>query len=128
MVISEDLLWDAADKGTLTVPRLLRTAVTAGCAALFVLALWANSDATWAACAGAAYVLAEIAYRVWDRRRLVEVRIVVDSAKLRLRPYGERVLFGRPGRPLEVTTWRRTCPRARIREIDAWRGMPGVPD
>ncbi|MFB7611263.1 hypothetical protein [Streptomyces gardneri] len=165
MVISEDLLWDTADKGTPTVQRLLRTAVTAGCAALFVLALWAYSDATWAACAAAAYVLAEIAYRVWDQRRLVEVRIVVgeadgraklrlrqaggrttehdphqvarvliirdnvvDSAKLRLRLHGKRVLFGRPGRPPAVTTWRRTCPRAHIRERNAWWGMPGVPD
>ncbi|MFI9296666.1 hypothetical protein [Streptomyces gardneri] len=165
MVISEDLLWDAADKGTPTVPRRLRTAVTAGCAALFVLALWAYSEATWAACAAAAYVLAEIAYRVWDRRRLVEARIVVgeadgrpklrlrqaggrtaehdphqvarvliirdnvvDEAKLRLRLHGKRVLFGRPGRPPAVTTWRRGCPRAHVRERNAWWGMPGVPD
>ncbi|MFE7582620.1 hypothetical protein ACFU5Y_13810 [Streptomyces gardneri] len=165
MVIGEDLLWDATDKGTPTVPRLLRTAVTAGCAGLFVLALWAYSADTWAACVAVAYVLAEIAYRVWDRRRLVEARIVVgeadgraklrlrqasgrtaehdpqqvaqvliirdnvvDSAKLRLRLHGKRVLYGRPGRPPAVTTWRRTCPRAHVRERNAWWGMPGVPD
>ncbi|MFJ5833638.1 hypothetical protein [Streptomyces sp. NPDC093089] len=95
MVISEDLLWDAEKKETPTVPRLRRTAVTAGCAGLFVLVLWASSDAMWAACAAAAYVLAEIAYRLWDRRRLVEVRIVVGEAdgraKLRLRQAGGRM-------------------------------------
>ncbi|WAZ19085.1 hypothetical protein STRCI_000110 [Streptomyces cinnabarinus] len=165
MVISEDLLWDAEEKGTPTVSRLRRTAVTAGCVGLFVLVLWTASDATWAAWAAAAYVLAEIAYRVWDRRRLVEARIVVgeadgrarlrlrqaggrttehdphqvarvliirdnvvDSANLRLRLHGKRVLFGRPGRPPAVTTWRRTCPRAHVHERNAWWGMPGVPD
>ncbi len=95
MAISGDLLWEAADKGTRTVPRLRRTAVTAGCAGLFVLLFWAYSDATWAACAAAAYVLAEIAYRVWDRRRLVEAWIVVGEAdgraRLRLRQAGGRI-------------------------------------
>ncbi|MFG3142395.1 hypothetical protein ACGFZA_40055 [Streptomyces sp. NPDC048211] len=79
MVISERLRWDAADKGMRTVPRLRRTAVTAGCAGLFVLVLWANADAAWAAGAAAAYVLAEIAYQVWDRRLLAEATIVVGD-------------------------------------------------
>jgi hypothetical protein len=139
--------------------------VTAGCASLFVLVLWAYSDARWAAWTAAAYVLAEIAYRVWDRRRLVEARIVVgeadgrarlrlrraggritehdphqvarvliihdnvvDSAKLRLRLRGKRLLFGRPGRAPALTTWRRTCPRAHVQDRNARWGMPGVPD
>ncbi|WP_405425284.1 hypothetical protein [Streptomyces erythrochromogenes] len=169
MAIGGDLLWDAAEKGTPIVARLRRTAVTAGCAGLVVLVLAASSGAAWAACAAAAYVLGEIAYRVWDRRRLVEVRIVavgadgdagpgprirlrqaggritehdpdrvarvliirdnvVDSAKLRLRLHGERVLFGRPGSRPDVTAWRRACPRAGVQERNAWWGMPGVPD
>ncbi|MER7911976.1 hypothetical protein [Streptomyces sp. NPDC096068] len=165
MAISEDLLWDAADKRAWSAPRLWRTAVTAGCAGLFVLVLWAHTDATRAACAAVAYALAETAYRVWDRRRLVEARIVVgepdgraklrlrqaggrttehephqvvrvlvirdnvvDSAKLRLRLRGKRLLFGRPGRPPAVTTWRRACPRAHVQERNAWWGMPGIPD
>ncbi|MER6443946.1 hypothetical protein [Streptomyces venezuelae] len=166
MTLSEDVLWDAAGEGEPAVSRLQRTVVTAGCASLLVLVLSAYSDATWAACAAAAYVLAEIAYRVWDRRRLVEVRIVVvgeaggramlrlrraggrttehdphqvarvliirdnvvDSAKLRLRLHGKRVLFGRPSRPPAVTAWRRTCPRAHVQERNAWWGMPGIPD
>ncbi|MFF2776062.1 hypothetical protein ACFVU3_14245 [Streptomyces sp. NPDC058052] len=165
MAISEDLLWDATDKETRTVPRLRRTAVTAGCAGLFVLVLWASSGVTWAACAAGVYVLVELAYQVWDRRRLVEARIVVgeadgrtklrlrqaggrttehdphhvagvliirdnvlDSANLRLRLHGKRVLFARPGRPPAVTTWRTACPRAHVKERNAWWGMPGYPD
>lgn len=165
MAISEELLWDAEHKETPIVPRLRRTAVTAGCVGVFVLVLWAQSDATWAVGAAAVYVLAEIAYRMWDRRRLVEVRIVVDeadgrarlrlrqaggritehdphrvvrvliirdnvldSANLRLRLHGKRVLYARPGRPPAVTPWRTACPRAHVRERNAWWGMPGVPD
>ncbi|MGW0122148.1 hypothetical protein [Streptomyces sp. NPDC003327] len=164
MAISEELLWDAADKRTPLRPG--RTAVTAGCAGLVVLALWGWADATWATWAAAAYGLAEITYQLWDRRRLVEVRIVVvgdsdgrttlrlrqaggrttehdphhvarvliirdnvvPSAKLRLRLHGQRALFGRPGRPPAVTTWRTACPGARIQERSALWGMPGIPD
>ncbi|MFK0230530.1 hypothetical protein ACIQUL_32700 [Streptomyces sp. NPDC090303] len=94
MANGEDLLWDAADKGTAFVPRLRRTAVTAGCAGLFVVVLWAYTDAVWAAWTTAAYVLVEIGYRVWDRQRLVEVDLVVSEAdglvRLRLRRAGGR--------------------------------------
>ncbi|MFF0739050.1 hypothetical protein ACFYVL_01510 [Streptomyces sp. NPDC004111] len=166
MVISgKDLLWEAADRGTRTAATLRRTAVTAGGAGLFVLVLWGYSDGTWAACAAAVYVLAEISYRLWDRRRLVEVRIVggeadgrarlclrqaggrmsehdphhvarvlivrdnvVDSAKLRLRLQGKRILYGRPGSPPAVAAWRRACPRADVQERGAHWGMPGIPD
>ncbi|MFE7512140.1 hypothetical protein [Streptomyces sp. NPDC057540] len=94
MTNGEDLLWDAADKGTAFVPRLRRTAVTAACAGLFVLVLWTSAGATWAAWATAAYVLMEIAYRLWDRRRLVEIHVVVTETdgltRLRLRQAGGR--------------------------------------
>ncbi|WP_299542413.1 hypothetical protein [uncultured Streptomyces sp.] len=165
MAINEDLLWDAARRGTPIGPRLRRTAVTAGCTGLFAVMLWTYSGATWAVCAAVAYVLAEFGYRVWDRRRLVEAKIidggadgrpklrirqaggrttehdpgqvvrvliihdnVVDSAKLRLRLRGKRIFFGRPGRSPALTTWRSTCPSARVQERSARWGMPGVPD
>ncbi|MER5896238.1 hypothetical protein [Streptomyces sp. NPDC001876] len=95
MAVSEDLLWDAADKSTRTIPRLRRVAVVAGCLGLFGLAMWMGPDNRWAACAAAAYVLVEIAHWAWDRRRLVEARIVTGEpdgrARLRLRHAGGRI-------------------------------------
>ncbi|MFE6039453.1 hypothetical protein [Streptomyces sp. NPDC056452] len=95
MAVSEDLLWDAEDKGTRIVPRLRRMAVIGGCLGLFGLVLWVDSDVRWALCAAAAYVLVEVAHWAWDRRRLVEARIVVGEsgglARLRLRHAGGRI-------------------------------------
>ncbi len=95
VAVSEDLLWDATDKDIRIVPRLRRTAVTAGCLGFFGLLLWGESDVRWAVCAPAAYVLVEIAHWAWDRGRLVEARIVVGEAggraRLRLRHAGGRI-------------------------------------
>lgn len=95
MAVSEDLLWDAEDKSARVVPRLRRMAVIGGCLGLFGLVLWADSDVRWALCAAAAYVLVEVAHWAWDRRRLVEARIVVGEsgggARLRLRHAGGRI-------------------------------------
>ncbi|MFF3891091.1 hypothetical protein [Streptomyces sp. NPDC001914] len=165
MAVDEGLLWDAEDKTMLTVPRLRRMAVTAGGVVLLGLVLWVNSHARWAICTVAAYVVVEIAYWVWDRRRLVEARIVVgedggdgrlrlrhaggrstehdprqvtrvlvihdnvvDSAKLRLRLRGKRLLFARPGHSPAPATWRNACPSAKVDDRGAHWGMPGVPD
>ncbi|MFF1413502.1 hypothetical protein ACFVX6_27605 [Streptomyces sp. NPDC058289] len=95
MAAGEDLLWDAADKSMRTVPRLRRMAVTACCLGFFGLVMWAESDVRWAVSATVAYVLVEIAYWAWDRRRLVEARIVPGGADgratLRLRRTGGRI-------------------------------------
>lgn len=95
MAVSEDLLWDAADKSLRIVPRLRRMAVAAGCLGLIGLFLWVDSDVRWAARAAGAYALGEIAYWLWDRRRLVEVRVAVPPAggpaRLRLRRVGGRI-------------------------------------
>ncbi|OQR63110.1 hypothetical protein B6E66_15860 [Streptomyces maremycinicus] len=165
MAISEDLLWNADDKSMRMVPQLRRIGVTAGCLGFLGLALWEGSDATWVLYAAALYLLGEIAYRAWDRRRLVEARIVPgeadgparlrlrrvggrstdhdphhvarvlvihdnvhDLARLRLRLRGGRLLFGRPGRPPALTTWRATCTKARVGDRAAHWGMPGIPD
>ncbi|MFJ9943567.1 hypothetical protein [Streptomyces erythrochromogenes] len=114
MAISGDLLWDAADKGT---P---------------IVAVGADGDA------GLRLRLRQVGGRITEHdpdqvaRVLIIRDTVVDSAKLRLRLHlhlhGKRVLFGRPGSRPAVTTWRRTCPRARVQERNAWWGMPGVPD
>ncbi|MET7365640.1 hypothetical protein ABZS61_07370 [Streptomyces sp. NPDC005566] len=165
MAVSEDLLWDAADRSTRTVRRLRRMAVIVACLGLFGLVLWMGSDVRWAVCAAAVYVLVEIAHWAWDRRRLVEARIVigeddarprlrlrraggritehdphqvaqvliihdnvVDSANLRLRLRGKQLFFARPGRSPALTTWRETCPRAAVKDRNAWWGMPGIPD
>ncbi|MER7950341.1 hypothetical protein ABTY59_23435 [Streptomyces sp. NPDC096079] len=136
MAIGEDLLWDAADKGTRTRARLRRLAVTAGCAGLFVLVLWAYSDSTWAACAAAAYVLAEISYRVWDRRRLVEVQIVTGDADsrvtLRLRQADGRTTEHDPHHVTRVLIIHDNVVhsaklRLRLRGKRVLRGRPGRP-
>ncbi|MDT0567046.1 hypothetical protein RM704_06040 [Streptomyces sp. DSM 3412] len=94
MAASEDLLWDADDKSMQMVPRLRRIGVTAGCLGFFGLLMWTDSDATWVLYAGAVYLLGEIAYWGWDRRRLVEARIVPGGAdgpaRVRLRRVGGR--------------------------------------
>ncbi|MFF0204692.1 hypothetical protein [Streptomyces sp. NPDC005017] len=95
MASGEELLWDADDKGAQMVPRLRRIGVTVGFLGFFGLLLWTESNAVWAVYAGALYLLGEIAYWVWDRRRLVEARIVSDGvdgpARLRLRRVGGQV-------------------------------------
>ncbi|MER7576554.1 hypothetical protein [Streptomyces sp. NPDC126514] len=53
---------------------------------------------------------------------------VHDLAKLRLSLHGRQLLFGRPGRPAGLTTWRQTCPKAKVGDRAARWGMPGVPD
>lgn len=165
MAAGEDLLWDADDKSMQMVPRLRRIGVTAGCLGFLGLLLWTDSDATWVLYAGALYLLGEIAYWAWDRRRLVEARIVPgeadgparlrlrrvggqvtehdphhiarvlvihdnvhDLARLRLSLHGRQLLFGRPGRPPALSTWRHTCPKARVSDRAAQWGMPGIPD
>jgi hypothetical protein len=94
MAVNEVLLWDADDKSTRALPRLRRIAVTAGFLGFLGLLLWTDSHATWALHAGALYLLGEAAHWVWDRRRLVEIRIVpgdIDgSARIRLRRVGGR--------------------------------------
>ncbi|WP_328303301.1 hypothetical protein OG389_35485 [Streptomyces sp. NBC_00435] len=94
MAVSEALLWDAADKSPRMARRLRRMAVAAGCLGLIGWVLWVHSGAWWAARAAVAYVLLEIAYWLWDRRRLVEVRVVAAEAggpaRLHLRRAGGR--------------------------------------
>jgi hypothetical protein len=53
---------------------------------------------------------------------------VHDLAKLRLSLHGRQLLFGRPGRPPALTTWRHTCPKAQVSDRAAQWGMPGIPD
>ncbi|MFI2429135.1 hypothetical protein ACH5A7_34455 [Streptomyces sp. NPDC018955] len=131
MAVSEDLLWDAADKSTRTAPRLLRTAVAAGCLGLV---LWAVSDAMWAIRAVAACVLVGFAYLVWDRRRLVEVRIVAGEAggpaRLRLRHAGGRTTDHDPQRVARVLVVHDNVVdsaklRLRLRKGPLFFGRPG---
>ncbi|WP_405697070.1 hypothetical protein [Streptomyces sp. NBC_01185] len=95
MAAGEVLLWDADDKSTRTVPRLRRVGVMSGCLGFFGLLLLTDSDATWVLYAGALHLLAETGYWVWDRRRLVEARLVPGDAdrpaRLRLRRVGGRI-------------------------------------
>ncbi|MEV7318249.1 hypothetical protein AB0N56_35670 [Streptomyces microflavus] len=95
MAAGEDLLWDADHKSMQMVPRLRRIGVTAGCLGFLGLLLWTGSNATWALYAGILYLLGEIAYWVWDRRRLVEASIVPGEAdgpaRLRLRRAGGQI-------------------------------------
>ncbi|MFI5866547.1 hypothetical protein [Streptomyces sp. NPDC051546] len=106
MPVGEDLLWGAADHTMRRVPRLRRMAVVACCLGFFALVLWAESDVRWAASAAVAYVLAESAYWLWDRRRLVEARLVPDGAGvgavLRLRRAGGRTTEHDPGEVVRV--------------------------
>lgn len=94
MAASEDLLWDASDKSTRTVPRLRRMAVLAGSIGLFGLALRGEPTVRWAVGAAVGYLLVEFASWAWDRRRVVEARIVPGEAggraKLRLLHAGGR--------------------------------------
>lgn len=165
MAAGDDLLWDADDKSTQMVPRLRRMGVTAGCLGFLGLVLWAGADAIWALYAGAFYLFGEFVYWAWDRRRLVEARVVPgtaggaarlclrrvggritehdphqvarvllindnvhDLARLRLSLRGRQRLFGRPGRPPALTTWRHLCPGAEVGDRAALWGMPGIPD
>ncbi|WP_329225674.1 hypothetical protein OHB07_03090 [Streptomyces sp. NBC_00111] len=94
MAAGEVLLWDADDKSTRTVPRLRRVGLMSGCLG-FGLLLWTDSHATWVLYTGALHLLAETVYWVWDRRRLVEARLVPgeadDPAGLHLRRVGGRI-------------------------------------
>ncbi|MGK5555068.1 hypothetical protein ACSNOI_25965 [Actinomadura kijaniata] len=92
MTTDGDLLWDAADKGGRWVPRLQRLAAAfafCGLSALFLGAHW-----RWAFYAAGLYALGEGVHLVWDRARLVEVRVVADASGgpglLRLRRVGGR--------------------------------------
>ncbi|MCP3765783.1 MULTISPECIES: hypothetical protein [unclassified Streptomyces] len=136
MAVSEVLLWDAADKNTRIAPRLRRTAVAAGCLGLFGLLLWGESDVRWAVCAPAAYVLVEIAHWVWDRRRLVEARIVAGEAggrdRLRLRSAGGRTTEHDPHQVVRVLVIRSNVDdsaklRLRLRRKRLFFGRPGRP-
>ncbi|MER7176808.1 hypothetical protein [Streptomyces mesophilus] len=95
MTESGGLLWDADDKSMQMVPRLWRIGVTAGCLGFLGLLLSTDSDATWVLYAGALYLLGETVYWAWDRRRLIEVRIVLGGSKgpdrLRLRRVGGQI-------------------------------------
>ncbi len=107
MTADEDLLWDASDKSTRTVPRLRRLAVSAGCLGLIGLALRGEPPTVrWVGCAAAACLLVEITYWVWDRRRVVEARIVPRGAggraSLRLRHAGGRITEHDPDRVARV--------------------------
>ncbi|MEU1122508.1 hypothetical protein ABZ371_02735 [Streptomyces sp. NPDC005899] len=165
MAASEALLWDANHKSMQMVPRLRRIGVAVGCLGFLGLLLWTGSNAPWALCAGVLYLLGEIAYWAWDRRRLVEASIVPgeadgparlrlrraggqitehdphhvarvliihdnvhDLAKVRLSLHSGQFLFGRPGNPPALTTWRRTCRKAEVSNRAARWGMPGIPD
>ncbi|MET9106007.1 hypothetical protein [Streptomyces zhihengii] len=68
----------------------------------------------------------------FDPHRVSGVLVVRDnvdgSATLRLRLSGRRTVFGRPGPPPALMAWRAACPRAHVRDRQAYWGMPGVPD
>ncbi|MFJ5774586.1 hypothetical protein [Streptomyces sp. NPDC093094] len=106
MAAGEDLLWDADDKGMRMVPRLRRIGVTAGFLGFFGLLLWTDSNAAWALYAGAFYLLGEIVHWGWDRRRLVEARIVPGEAggpaRLRLRRVGGQITEHDPHQAVRV--------------------------
>jgi hypothetical protein len=74
-----DVLWEAEHKGVRVLPWLRRMAVVAPCLG-FIGLLLAGPDPAWVLYPVAAYVLAETAYWVWDRRRLAEVRVIADAA------------------------------------------------
>ncbi|MEU9202947.1 hypothetical protein [Streptomyces sp. NPDC048332] len=94
MAVSDDLIWDADDKSMQMIPRLRRIGVTAACLGFLGLLFWIDSDAMWVLFVGAFYLLGEIVYWAWDRRRLIEVRLVPGEADgpagLRLRRVGGR--------------------------------------
>jgi hypothetical protein len=75
----EDVLWEAERKGVRVLPRLRRMAVVALCLGLIGLLL-AGPDPAWTLYPVAVYVLAETAHWVWDRWRLVQVRVIADEA------------------------------------------------
>ncbi|MFD3325541.1 hypothetical protein [Streptomyces sp. NPDC058701] len=106
MAASEDVLWDADDKSLQMVTRLRRIGVTAGFLGFLGLVLWTDSDATWVLYAGAFYLLGEIAYWAWDRRRLVDACIVPGEAdgpaRLRLRRVGGQITEHDPHRVVRV--------------------------
>ncbi|WP_433544411.1 hypothetical protein ACQPZG_04330 (plasmid) [Streptomyces sp. CA-294286] len=106
MTVGEDLLWDADDKSTRRVARLRRIGVAAGFLGFLGLALWRESDVTWVLCAGALHLLGESAYWAWDRRRLVEARLLAGGADgpggLRLRRVGGRITEHDPHRVARV--------------------------
>ncbi|MET8112097.1 hypothetical protein [Streptomyces prasinus] len=136
MAVSEVLLWDAADKSTRIVPRLRRMAVMAGCLGLFGLVLWADSEVGWAIGTAASYVFLEIAYWAWERRRLVEARVVVgeagDRARLRLRHAGGRITEHDPHQVVRVLVIHDNVSdaaklRLRLRRKRPLFGRPGRP-
>lgn len=81
-------------------------AVAAVCFALLRLVLGPDADAGWVVRAGGGYALAEIAYWLWDRRRLIEVRIVEGETgaltRLRMRRASGRIAECDPRRVSRV--------------------------
>lgn len=131
-----DLLWDAKDKGPRVVPRLRRTAVVAGCLAFVALLLVAEYDVRWILWVAAAYLAAECAHAVWDRRRVVEARLVGDTAggggRLRLHRVGGRVSDHDPGQVAGVLVVRDNVDgsavlRLHLRGRRTVAGRPGPP-
>lgn len=130
------MLWDATDKSTRGVPRLRRTAVAACCLVVLGLWLWARSRAGWAAGAAVAYGLAELPYWAWDRRRVVEARIVPGGAggraRLRLRHAAGRTTEHDPHQVTRVLVIRDNVDgsaklRLRLRGKRLFFGRPGSP-
>ncbi|GGS99184.1 hypothetical protein [Streptomyces griseoviridis] len=106
MAAGDDLLWDADDRSARWVPRLRGIGVTAAFLGVAGLLLWTDGHAGWALHAGALHLLGEAAHWVWDRRRLVEARVVGGGpgrpAGLRLRRVGGRTTEHDADRVLRV--------------------------
>ncbi|MGW1817508.1 hypothetical protein ACWCQM_28565 [Streptomyces sp. NPDC002125] len=134
MTAGEVLLWDADDKSLRMVPRLRRVGVTSGCIGFLGLLIWTGSDATWVLYAGALYWCAEAVHAVWDRRRLVEARIVPGGAdgpaRLHLRRVGGRITEHDPHHVVRVllihdNVLDLASLRLRLRDRHLLHGRPG---
>lgn len=108
----------------------------AGLLGLLALMLWSASHARWALYAAVAYLLVEIAYWVWDRRRLVEVRVLAGEAggpgRLRVRRVGGRITEYDPAEVARVLVIHDNVVdearlRLGLRRRCLFFGRPGVP-